>query len=99
MECPSCHKEITATNFHNVSLMTVCPNCQKRLTFNPSLVPLTLFVVGSYLLFELIPPFSNALYNFIIGFVVVFALMVGILRLMLILKWGKVVEVQFKDKK
>ena len=99
MECPNCQQEIKAKDFHNVSLMATCPNCHKRLVFNPSLVPLMLFVVGSYLLYELIPPLSNAIFNFIVGFVIVFVLMVGILRLLLVLKWGKVVEAQVKDKK
>ena len=98
MECPFCQQSLSAKDFHNISLMADCPHCHKRLVFNPSLIPLSLFVVSSYLLYGMIPPFSNGLYNFVIGFVLVFVLMVATLRVMLILNWGKIVGAQIKEK-
>ena len=99
MNCPFCQQELTVKDFHNLSLGTVCPNCQKRLVFNPSLFSLVLFMAVTYFLWLKMPVMVNFFVDFIIGFVLIFIFIIIFTRLLLVFKLGKIIESQERGKR
>lgn len=98
MECPNCHTKLKNKDFFNISLLASCPGCRKKLVFNPSFVPLILFVAISYVTWNMLPHFGNFWADLVVGLLVTFIFMVVILRLMLLLDLGKITEYQTKLK-
>jgi len=98
MKCPICENEIKERDFYNISLTTKCLRCKSELVFSPGLIPMAVFLIISYFIWDSIPSLFNFFYDFIIGFVVVFLLMMAGLWIMLMLKLGKVIQQIPKDK-
>ena len=99
MNCPFCNQELKERDFYNLSLGTTCPQCKKVLVFNPKMLPLLLFLFGSFYFRNAIPFFINGLIDFCVGFVVVMVLMAVFIILMIKLKMGEVGELGAKYRK
>lgn len=104
MKCPSCNHNFEWKEFLNLSLSKVCPDCKRRITFNPSMIIVLVIFFASYIIWGYIPSFNIFIVDLIFCLVLAFAIVVAGLAFALYKGFGKftasnyIVEDKPKDK-
>ena len=99
MECPNCKQELKTMDFSIFAGETTCPECNKRLVFHPKWILDNLFFVAFMVICDYTPRISNAYYNFIVYLIIVLVYIIVVKKIMIAMKWGKIVEKEPKDEK
>lgn len=86
MKCPSCGHDLHWKDFWNLSLSFVCPNCKKRIVFNPAWYMVVAIFFVSFILWQYIPALDSILLDLLLCTVV--AGVVGFGGLMVVLYLG-----------